>query len=173
MSPLWAWGPRMQWLVCVVVVLACFLISWKWLEHHKTAWLQSRLQATSTQLQLSEYRQKTSRYLQDIPAGPGTTAEVVSSLSATLAGQAEQSGLRVLRWSSMPPTQVGSALNKSLRKADLLVNLQGPYASIKSWMSQALQEQPWLALESMQWRLSDVGSGVLEAQIKWNVYVAE
>lgn len=94
-------------------------------------------------------------------------------MSARLSAQAEQMGLTVSSVRITPPTAAGPQQATPLRKAVLVVQLRGPYLVIKSWLSEALQTHPWMALEQLQLRPADVGSGMLDANVTWAVYVQD
>jgi hypothetical protein len=59
------------------------------------------------------------------------------------------------------------------RKATFTVQARGSYGALKQWLGQTMQLQPWAVVDKLEWRLSDAGSGEIDAQIIWGVYVQD
>ena len=96
------------------------------------------------------------------------TGDTLGALSAELVKRAELSGLRVAQWRALPVTQTAG-----LKKAGITLQVQGTYSTLKGWLGSSLLEQPWLVVDTLQWRLADVGSGVLDGQISLSIYLQE
>ena len=172
--PVWQWPKAWQWLGGALVVLGCMSLGAVFWWAERTDWIKTEEQLRVVHLQLSELRQGVAvqAEIPDPAVKPSSTS--LGAMSAQWIAQAEQVGLRVLQWSISPtiaiPTSTHAA-DQQIHKAGFSVQIQGPYGTIKSWLGQTLHAQSWMVLDKMQLRLSDVGSGILEANISLSVYV--
>ena len=174
--PVWQWPSAWQWLGGALVALVCMCLGAVWWWTERADWIKTEEQLGVVHLQLSELRQGAAVQadVPDIDVKPSSAS--LGSMSTQWVAQAEQVGLRVSQWGISPSLAVPTsahAANQQIRKAGFSAQVQGPYGTIKSWLGQTLQAQPWMVLDKMQLRSSDVGSGILEAQISLSVYVVD
>ncbi len=96
------------------------------------------------------------------------TGDTLGALSAELVKRAELAGLRVAQWRALPVTETAG-----LKKAGIALQVQGTYSTLKGWLGSSLLEQPWLVVDTLQWRLADGGSGMLDGQIRLSIYLQD
>lgn len=174
--PVWQWPAFAQWGAGSLVVLVCAGVAGQWVWVARSKVQESTQTLGLMQAQLQALREDAALHADVSGDGTRPVFGELGELSARWVAQAEQAGLRVTQWQITPISAAGTVTNAAepaMHKAGFSAQVQGPYVAIKSWLGQTLEMQPWLVVDKLQWRLSDVGSGMLEAQITWSVYVAD
>lgn len=166
-----------QWAVCIGGMVICVLTMLRSWSVQRQEWDEVSQKLANNQALIASKKsiKLQSGDLQDWGWRPRVGD--LSALSAQFMADAEQAGLTVSQWqivrSTSLDTKSGASGETLIKRAGFSVQVQGTYASIKEWMGQLLRMQPWLAVNKLQWQLSDVGSGMLDAHIDWVIYVDE
>lgn len=168
--PFTHWPTRHQIAACAIALLLGCSAGMAFWVHQQATTHALRVQLAEARQALSEFRQGLNRsqleMANDSEAAP-PTASSLNTQASEMSKRADEQGIRVTGLTiTLPNTsQVG------LQAATLTTQVQGTYASLKGWLGQNLQTYPWMAIDQMQWRLSDVGSGMLDVQVSWVAYV--
>jgi hypothetical protein len=152
-----------------------FLLPLFFLVSGAALWHVNRAEQIITNTTLSDALQLLHSLRPQVQPGPEKTSsgqwpteDTLGALSAELVKRAELSGLRVAQWRALPVTQTAG-----LKKAGVALQVQGTYSTLKGWLASSLSEQPWLVVDTLQWRLADVGSGLLDGQIGLSIYLQD
>ena len=68
--------------------------------------------------------------------------------------------------------QQRSEQNGPLPRLQVGLNARGRYAELRGFIAAALQADPGLALDSLQWRRAGAGVDLLEAELQWSLWQA-
>jgi hypothetical protein len=168
--PFTHWPVLHQLAAYGLALLLCTFVGVAFWAHQQSATHVLRIQLDKARHTLSAFRQQLNSSQQDMTNVDEAAAPSASSLSAQaseMTKRADEQGIRVNGLTISLPNN-GQA---SLQPAMLTTQVQGTYPILKVWLGQNLQAYPWMAIDQMQWRLSDAGSGMLDVQVSWVVYV--
>lgn len=169
--PLWQWPRLWQWALSALVLLGFAGLGWAWWWQERLAWQALGHSPWSGPLSdASANRPEAGAGDEQGPAMPVAWGGALSleQLSARSLEKAEQAGLSVSSWVLTPePAEPAAGL---VRRAGISVQLQGPYSSIKAWLTALLSTHPQMVVDRMQWRASELDGAVLDVQINWSVY---
>lgn len=169
--PIWRWPKSRLWLIlgigsiCVAVVVLAH-------DRHVQS-EQARIEAALLAKLMASDPHPTESPVPIDALDLAPTQSMLGAVSAEWINQADRQGIRVIHWVVTAPVNDGVQTARSLNKMMLQVHVKGTYAAIKFWLSQNLSTQPWMAIERVEWRSADAGSGMLEAQMTWSFHARE
>jgi hypothetical protein len=98
-------------------------------------------------------------------AKEGPLTERLASVHAT----ARRLGLEMKRGDY----RLNSQPDRKLNRYQMVLPIQGPYTSIRGFVTTVLREQPTLALEQIVFQRKAIGDGAVDAQVTFAFYLAK
>jgi hypothetical protein len=168
--PFTQWPVRHQVAACAMALMLCCFVGVAFLSHHQTTNEALRLQLNEASHTLRLSRQQLSSSQQAMANADESSTPSASSLNTQASEMSKRADEQGIRLNGLTITLPNTS-QAGIQPAKLTTQLQGTYPSLKIWLAQNLQIYPWMAIDQMQWRLSDAGNGMLDVQVSWVAYV--